>query len=103
MAKLRYIKIDDDSGSTIIKNKALKGVAPKFQLLRYKATLGDGSFVLDGTIPICAICDSVKLVPCIEIDQLMLGDGHDISLVMQCGDCGQHTVFKYELWGNGDV
>jgi len=100
VAKLRYVNIHDDNGVTVLKQKSIKGPTPTFQILRYKARLGDGSFITEGTKPKCAVCDSENLTPCVEIDQLMIGGGSDISLVLQCGDCGQHSVFKYELWSN---
>ena len=97
--KLRYVNIEDESsGVTVVKKKSIKGPSPKMQILRYKATLGDGEFIVTGDKPKCAVCGGENMTPCVEVDQAMLGGGNDISLVSQCGDCGKHTVYRYELW-----
>lgn len=97
--KLRYVTEETARGGVTAVKPAQRGRKPTYQILRYRAKLGDGSFVITGNKPVCAVCDSENLTPCVEITQLVLGGGDDISLVMQCGDCGQHSVFKYELWG----
>lgn len=97
MLKLTYETIDDNGNeiTTITKNK--KGRTPTLHILRYSAKLGNSGFIKNGHKPSCATCKNKNMTPCVEIEQKDLFQHTHFTLVMQCGDCGQHTVYKYVL------